>query len=104
LWVPVSCCRRSIPTTRSLRAEAGRRVVPAKVDRLEWLGAERSRTSGAEEAETSASSGLREVAGELHEARCEEHEALTIARIDPASEIAEGGEAELWLDTSRATT
>ena len=31
----------------------------------------------------------------------EEHEALTIARIDPASEIAEGDEAELWLDTSR---
>ena len=52
--------------------------------------------------ETSASSGFREVAGELHELGVrEEHEALTIARIDPASEIAEGDEAELWLDTSR---
>ena len=31
----------------------------------------------------------------------QEHDELTIARIDPASEISEGNEAEFWLDTRR---
>ena len=75
----------------------------AKVDRLEWLGAELFvHFQVPKKRETSTSSGLREVAGELRELGVrEEHEALTIARIDPASEISEGDEVELWLDTSR---
>ena len=74
-----------------------------KVDRLEWLGAELFvHFQVPKNRDASTSSGLREVAGELREIGVrEEHEALTIARIDPASEISEGDEVELWLDTSR---
>jgi multiple sugar transport system ATP-binding protein len=75
----------------------------AHVIRLEWLGAELfAHFEVPKNRETSASSGLQAVADELREIGVrEEHEALTIARIDPASEIAEGDEAELWLDTTR---
>jgi multiple sugar transport system ATP-binding protein len=74
-----------------------------KVDRLEWLGAELFvHFEVPKNRESSTSTGLREVAGELREIGVrEEHEALTIARIDPASEIADGDDVELWLDTSR---
>jgi multiple sugar transport system ATP-binding protein len=42
------------------------------------------------------------VAEELSDAGVrQEHDELTIARIDPASEISEGSEAEFWLDTRR---
>jgi multiple sugar transport system ATP-binding protein len=75
----------------------------ARVSRLEWLGAELfAHFEVPKNREASTSSGLRAVADELREIGVrEEHEALTIARIDPASEIAEGDEAELWLDTGR---
>jgi multiple sugar transport system ATP-binding protein len=74
-----------------------------KVDRLEWLGAELFvHFEVPKNRDSSTSTGLREVAGELREIGVrEEHEALTIARIDPASEITEGDDVELWLDTSR---
>src|SRR5256714_609997 len=76
----------------------------AKVDRLEWLGSELfvyflGTRQGAREG---ASTGLREVANELREAGGrEEQEELTVARIDPASEVAEGDDAEFWIDTNR---
>jgi multiple sugar transport system ATP-binding protein len=76
----------------------------AKVDRLEWLGSElfvyfQVTRHGAREG---ASTGLREVASELREAGVrEEQEELTVARIDPASDVAEGDDAEFWIDTSR---
>ena len=76
----------------------------AKVDRLEWLGSElfvyfQVAREGAREG---ASSGLREVASELREAGVrEEQEELTVARIDPASDVAEGDDAEFWIDTNR---
>jgi len=76
----------------------------AKVDRLEWLGSElfvyfKVTRQGAREG---ASSGLREVASELREAgvRAEEEE-QTVARIDPASDVADGDDAEFWIDTNR---
>jgi multiple sugar transport system ATP-binding protein len=76
----------------------------ARVDRLEWLGSElfvyfKVTRQGAREG---ASSGLREVASELREAgvRAEEEE-LTVARIDPASDVAEGDDAEFWIDVNR---
>ena len=75
----------------------------AKVDRLEWLGSElfvHFEVPKNREAST-VEPASREVAGELREAGVrEEHEALTVARIDPASEISEGDDAEFWLDTS----
>jgi multiple sugar transport system ATP-binding protein len=87
---------------RAQRAEGIR--FTAKVDRLEWLGSElfvyfKVTRQGAREG---ASSGLREVASELREAgvRAEEEE-LTVARIDPASDVAEGDDAEFWIDTNR---
>jgi multiple sugar transport system ATP-binding protein len=87
---------------RAQRAEGIR--FTARVDRLEWLGSElfvyfKVTRQGAREG---ASSGLREVASELREAgvRAEEEE-LTVARIDPASDVAEGDEAEFWIDINR---
>jgi multiple sugar transport system ATP-binding protein len=76
----------------------------AKVDRLEWLGSElfvyfKVTRQGAREG---ASTGLREVASELREAGVrEEQEELTVARIDPVSDVAEGDDAEFWIDTNR---
>jgi hypothetical protein len=31
----------------------------------------------------------------------EEQEELTVARVDPASDVAEGDDAEFWIDTNR---
>src|SRR5689334_3037396 len=75
----------------------------ARVDRLEWLGSELyAHFRVAKEAISIESSGLRDVAEELGEAGVrQEHDELTIARIDPASEISEGCDAEFWLDTRR---
>jgi multiple sugar transport system ATP-binding protein len=76
----------------------------AKVDRLEWLGSElyvyfNVAREGAREA---TSSGLRDVASELREAGVrEEQEELTVARIDPASDIAEGDDAAFWINIHR---
>ena len=76
----------------------------AKVDRLEWLGSElyvyfMVTRQGALEG---ASTGLREVASALREAGVrEEQEELTAARIDPASDLAEGDDADFWIDISR---
>jgi multiple sugar transport system ATP-binding protein len=90
-------------------ALVGRRERPggarfnARVDRLEWLGSELYAHFGVAKQEISVeSAGLRDVAEELGEAGVrQEHDELTIARIDPASEISEGSEAEFWLDTRR---
>ena len=49
-----------------------------------------------------SSRGLSDVAEELGEAGVRQaHDELTVARIDPASEIGQGDEAEFWLDVSR---
>ncbi len=76
----------------------------ARIDVLEWLGSElyahfhvtRGDRAGRER------SNLHEVADELAEVgvRAPE-EQLTVARIDPASEVAQGEEADIWLDTAR---
>jgi multiple sugar transport system ATP-binding protein len=72
------------------------------VDRLEWLGSELFAHFDVEKETDRAASGLREVAGELQESGVRaEHESLTVARIDPASDIAEGADATFWLDTTR---
>jgi multiple sugar transport system ATP-binding protein len=73
----------------------------ATVDVLEWLGSDLfvhfSVERGAVEAR-----GLSEVADELQEAGVRHaDEALTVARIDPASDIAAGDTIELWVDTAR---
>jgi multiple sugar transport system ATP-binding protein len=81
---------------------AGGVAFRARVDRLEWLGSELFAHFSVSKAGREMSSGLREVATELGEAGVRaEHEELVVARIDPASDIAEGDEAEFWLDTSR---
>ncbi len=76
----------------------------ARIDVLEWLGSElyahfhvtRGDRSGRER------TSLHDVADELAEigVRAPE-EQLTVARIDPASEVTEGKEADIWLDTGR---
>jgi multiple sugar transport system ATP-binding protein len=75
----------------------------ATVERLEWLGSELfAHFSVEKRTEGEGASGLRDVADELEEAGVRaEHEAQTVARIDPASDIAVGDEAEFWLDTTR---
>jgi multiple sugar transport system ATP-binding protein len=74
----------------------------ARVDRLEWLGSELFAHFNVEKETDRSASGLSEIAGELQEAGVRaEHEALTVARIDPASDITEGTEATFWLDTTR---
>jgi multiple sugar transport system ATP-binding protein len=74
----------------------------ARVDRLEWLGSELFAHFDVEKQKARSGSGLSDVADELQDAGVRaEHEALTVARIDPASEVDEGDEATFWLDTSR---
>jgi multiple sugar transport system ATP-binding protein len=75
----------------------------AHVDRLEWLGSELfAHFDVTKEGHDVQSSGLRDVAAELGEAGVRgEHEELTVARIDPASDVSEGDDAEFWLDTTR---
>jgi multiple sugar transport system ATP-binding protein len=75
----------------------------ARVDRLEWLGSELyAHFSVSKEGLSTQSAGLRDVAEELGESGVrQEHDELTIARIDPASEITEGSDAEFWLDIRR---
>jgi multiple sugar transport system ATP-binding protein len=74
----------------------------ARVDRLEWLGSELFAHFDVEKEASRAGSGLADVADELQDAGVRaEHEALTVARIDPASDVAESDEATFWLDTTR---
>jgi multiple sugar transport system ATP-binding protein len=73
----------------------------ARIDLLEWLGSDLFAHFSVERGEAT-SRGLSDVAEELGEAGVRQaHEELTVARIDPASEISEGDEAEFWLDVSR---
>ena len=76
----------------------------ARIDVLEWLGSELyahfpvSRGDGL----ARQRSNLHDVADELAEAGVRTpEEQLTVARIDPASEVTEGEEADIWLDTGR---
>jgi multiple sugar transport system ATP-binding protein len=74
----------------------------ATVDRLEWLGSELFAHFEVEKQGARSGSGLSDVAEELQDAGVRaEHEALTVARIDPASDVSEGDRATFWLDTSR---
>jgi len=73
----------------------------ARIDMLEWLGSELFAHFSVERG-GSRSSGLETVARELEGVGVREaHEALTVARIDPASEVEVGDDAEFWLDVSR---
>ena len=73
------------------------------MDRLEWLGSELyAHFAVSKKGLSGGSAGLRDVAEELGDAGVrEEHDELTIARIDPASEITQGSEAKFWLDIHR---
>jgi multiple sugar transport system ATP-binding protein len=72
----------------------------AQVDMLEWLGSELFAHFSVQR-EASASS-LDEVADELGDAGVRRaHEALTVARIDPASAVQQGDEAEFVIDVTR---
>ncbi len=74
----------------------------AEVDRLEWLGSELFVHFAVDKPTQGGSESLREVAEELGGSGVrQEHDALTVARIDPASDIAEGDKAQFWLDTDR---
>jgi multiple sugar transport system ATP-binding protein len=67
---------------------------------LEWLGSELFAHFSVQR-EASASS-LDEVADELGDAGVRRaHEALTVARIDPASAVQQGDEAEFVIDVTR---
>jgi multiple sugar transport system ATP-binding protein len=73
----------------------------ARIDLLEWLGSDLFAHFGVERGDAS-SRGLSDVADELGEAGVRQaHDELTVARIDPASEIGQADEAEFWLDVSR---
>jgi multiple sugar transport system ATP-binding protein len=73
----------------------------ATVDVLEWLGSDLFVHFAVERGAVEAR-GLSEVADELQEAGVRHaDEALTVARIDPASDIAAGDTIELWVDTAR---
>src|SRR3954452_5879398 len=84
---------------RSERDEGAR--FKARIDLLEWLGSDLFAHFSVQRGEA-ASRGLSDVADELSDAGVRQaHEELTVARVDPASEISEHDEAEFWLDVSR---
>jgi multiple sugar transport system ATP-binding protein len=84
---------------RSERGDGAR--FTARIDLLEWLGSDLFAHFSVQRGGAS-SRGLSDVAEELSEAGVRQaHDELTVARIDPASEITEGQEAEFWLDVSR---
>jgi multiple sugar transport system ATP-binding protein len=73
----------------------------ATVDVLEWLGSELFAHFSVERREATSSS-LDDVADELEDAGVRQaHEELTVARIDPASEVQQGDDAEFVLDVTR---
>ena len=68
---------------------------------LEWLGSDLFVHFSVERGTVEAR-GLSEVADELQEAGVRHaDETLTVARIDPASDIAAGDTIALWVDTGR---
>src|SRR3954454_4935729 len=84
---------------RSERDEGAR--FKARIDLLECLGSDLFARFSVQRGEA-ASRGLSDVADELSDAGVRQaHEELTVARVDPASEISEHDEAEFWLDVSR---
>jgi multiple sugar transport system ATP-binding protein len=84
---------------RSDRNEGAR--FTARIDLLEWLGSDLFAHFSVSRGDAS-SRGLSDVADELSDAGVRPaHDELTVARIDPASEVAQGDEAEFWLDVTR---
>ena len=79
-------------------------VFRSRVERVEWLGAELfaylpfdASTAGG----GSASRSMQEVARELETADLGGEESELVVRLDPASDIAEGGEADIWVDARK---
>ncbi|HSP36268.1 MAG TPA: sn-glycerol-3-phosphate ABC transporter ATP-binding protein UgpC [Frankiaceae bacterium] len=75
---------------------------PATIDVIEWMGSELYayfpvRSGQGQQA------GLAELARDLEQegVRSETDESQVVARLDPASQVRENGEAQLWLDIRR---
>jgi len=78
-------------------------VFRIRVERVEWLGSElfaylpyQVGSSGA-----TASRSMQEVARELETSDLGGDESELVARLDPQSDISEGGEADIWVDARK---
>jgi multiple sugar transport system ATP-binding protein len=75
----------------------------ATVDVIEWMGSELYAYFPVRGGDRSHQQGMAELARELdqEDVRSETDESQVVARLDPASTVREGGEAQLWLDIRR---
>src|SRR4051812_40740533 len=72
----------------------------ATIDVIEWMGSEFYAYFPVHSGDRSHQAGMAELARELDQegVRSETDESQVVARLDPASQVREGGEAQLWLD------
>jgi multiple sugar transport system ATP-binding protein len=75
---------------------------PATIDVIEWMGSELYAYFPVQ-AGRGHQAGMAELARELDQegVRSETEESQVVARLDPASQVRENGEAQLWLDIRR---
>jgi multiple sugar transport system ATP-binding protein len=73
----------------------------ARIDVIEWMGAELFAYLPVTVGEGHGRAELAELARELDQEDLHEDESQVVARLDPSSRVKEGEEAQLWVDTSR---
>ncbi len=76
---------------------------PARIDVIEWMGSELFAYLPVPKGDGQGQAGLQELARELEQEdlHSDSDESQIVARLDPASRVREGEEAQLWVDTSR---
>jgi multiple sugar transport system ATP-binding protein len=75
----------------------------ARIDVVEWMGSELFVYLPVPRGDAQHQAGLQELARELdqEDLHSDSDESQIVARLDPASRVREGEEAELWVDTTR---
>jgi multiple sugar transport system ATP-binding protein len=75
----------------------------ARIDVIEWMGSELFAYLPVSKGDSKHQAGLAELARELdqEDLHSDSDESQLVARLNPASRVREGEQAELWVDTSR---
>ena len=76
---------------------------PARIDVIEWMGSELFAYLPIPKGAQQRQAGLAELARELEQEdlHSDSDESQLVARLDPASQVREGEQAQLWVDTTR---